>query len=583
MLADADDGLTKIDTTFDGDTVWLSIDQMAELFQRDRSVIGKHVRNIFKEGELQKESVWAKFAYTAADGKVYDVDYYNLDVIISVGYRVKSKRGTQFRIWATGILAVLSSLLMAFAPGLFLICAAMGLNALSSTMFSGTDAALTYDSLKQAGQEERYLSVAANRSQIGMLASALGSLASTLRRFLRFSGFYLVSALFSSISTLAMLLLKEPVVTEAQAARSSHSLRELPGQFAQLVRDSAAALRGCPLAAKLIAADAVISVPCYLTKMFLNEKVTSDTEGVSFYKRTQSIPVKDGDVIYIGCGEKAWPSMNKQGAEARKYTGTWYALRVVDVNKGASTVESMIDELPDASGVKYGNYQLYVNAVAAARASFDALNSKQQKSVDAKKLEKLEKLEDAIKGFRAIDDVRAQIDALPDADRLTTAEREAAKSAQRAYNALTAEQRDYLTGAQLEKITAIAAALTAMDAKHSSGSGSAYTGGHTFTTGLGPGSITGVFVDGKKLDSRYYTVSGSDVTLTADYLKTLRSGKHTVKIENATKVATGSFTLSGSGAVQSSRTGDPGVAIYFAMGAVSFLGSAAWLRKRKET
>lgn len=77
---------------------------MAELFQRDRSVIGKHVRNIFKEGELEKESVWAKFAYTATDGKVYNVDYYNLDVIISVGYRVKSKRGTQFRIWATGIL-----------------------------------------------------------------------------------------------------------------------------------------------------------------------------------------------------------------------------------------------------------------------------------------------------------------------------------------------------------------------------------------------------------------------------------------------------------------------------------------------
>ena len=63
------DGLTKIETTFDGDTVWLSIDQMAELFQRDRSVIGKHIRNIFKEGELQKESVWAKFAYTASDGK----------------------------------------------------------------------------------------------------------------------------------------------------------------------------------------------------------------------------------------------------------------------------------------------------------------------------------------------------------------------------------------------------------------------------------------------------------------------------------------------------------------------------------
>ena len=104
IIYTTEDGLTKVETTFDGDTVWLSIDQMAELFQRDRSVIGKHVRNIFKEGELEKEAVWAKFAYTATDGKVYNVDYYNLDVIISVGYRVKSKRGTQFRIWATGIL-----------------------------------------------------------------------------------------------------------------------------------------------------------------------------------------------------------------------------------------------------------------------------------------------------------------------------------------------------------------------------------------------------------------------------------------------------------------------------------------------
>ena len=82
----------------------LSIDQMAQLFGRDKSVIGKHVRAIFKDGELQKNSVWAKFAYTASDGKTYQVDYYNLDVIISVGYRVKSVQGTQFRIWATGVL-----------------------------------------------------------------------------------------------------------------------------------------------------------------------------------------------------------------------------------------------------------------------------------------------------------------------------------------------------------------------------------------------------------------------------------------------------------------------------------------------
>lgn len=318
----------------------------------------------------------------------------------------------------------------------------------------------------------------------------------------------------------------------------------------------------------------------YLTKIFLNEKVTSDEEGGSFFKRTQMIPVAAGDTIYVGCGEYAWPSMNKQETEAREYQGTWYVLHVVNASAGASYVDDLIDALPAASDVSYDNYQQYVDAADVARKAYEDLDKAEQGKVDASKLEKLE---DAIKGFRAIDDVRAQIDALPDADRLTTAEREAAKSAQKAYNALTAEQRDYLTGAQLEKITAIAAALTAMDAKHSSGSGSAYTGGHTFTTDLEPGSITGVFVDGKKLDSRYYTVSGSDVTLTADYLKTLRSGKHTVKIENAAKVATGSFTLSGSGAVQSSRTGDPGVAIYFAMGAVSFLGSAAWLRKRKET
>ena len=99
-----EDGLTKIDVQMSGETVWLTREQMAELFQRDRSVIGKHIKNIFDEGELQKESVWAKFAHTAEDGKVYPVDYYNLDVIISVGYRVKSLRGTQFRIWASSVL-----------------------------------------------------------------------------------------------------------------------------------------------------------------------------------------------------------------------------------------------------------------------------------------------------------------------------------------------------------------------------------------------------------------------------------------------------------------------------------------------
>ncbi len=104
IIYTTEDGLTKIETTFDEDTVWLSIDQMAELFQRDKSTISRHIKNIFSEGELVRESVVANFATTAADGKTYQVDYYNLDVIISVGYRVKSKRGTQFRIWVTNIL-----------------------------------------------------------------------------------------------------------------------------------------------------------------------------------------------------------------------------------------------------------------------------------------------------------------------------------------------------------------------------------------------------------------------------------------------------------------------------------------------
>ena len=104
IIYTTEDGLAKIEANFVNDTVWLSIDQMAELFQRDKSTISRHLKNIFAEGELQKESVVANFATTATDGKTYQVDYYNLDVIISVGYRVKSKRGTQFRIWATNIL-----------------------------------------------------------------------------------------------------------------------------------------------------------------------------------------------------------------------------------------------------------------------------------------------------------------------------------------------------------------------------------------------------------------------------------------------------------------------------------------------
>ena len=104
IIYQTEDGLSKIDVKVKNETVWLSLDQMADLFQRNKSTISRHIKNVFSEGELRKESVVANFATTATDGKTYLVDYYNLDVIISVGYRVKSLRGTQFRIWATSIL-----------------------------------------------------------------------------------------------------------------------------------------------------------------------------------------------------------------------------------------------------------------------------------------------------------------------------------------------------------------------------------------------------------------------------------------------------------------------------------------------
>ncbi len=104
LIYQTEDGLTKIDVSMQNETVWLSLEQMSDLFQRDKSTISRHIKNIFDEGELNRNSVVANFATTAADGKTYQVDYYNLDVIISVGYRVKSQRGVQFRIWAAGVL-----------------------------------------------------------------------------------------------------------------------------------------------------------------------------------------------------------------------------------------------------------------------------------------------------------------------------------------------------------------------------------------------------------------------------------------------------------------------------------------------
>ena len=104
LLYQTEDGKTQIEVTLENETVWLSIDQMAELFQRNKSTISRHIKGVLESGELDADSVVAFFATTAADGKQYNVAYYSLDMIISVGYRVNSHRGVQFRIWATQVL-----------------------------------------------------------------------------------------------------------------------------------------------------------------------------------------------------------------------------------------------------------------------------------------------------------------------------------------------------------------------------------------------------------------------------------------------------------------------------------------------
>ena len=101
ILYTTEDGSTKLQVHLEEDTVWLSQKQIAELFNKSRVTITQHINNVFKEGELEENAVCRNFRHTAEDGKTYDTRYFNLDVIISVGYRVKSKRGTQFRIWAT--------------------------------------------------------------------------------------------------------------------------------------------------------------------------------------------------------------------------------------------------------------------------------------------------------------------------------------------------------------------------------------------------------------------------------------------------------------------------------------------------
>lgn len=178
-----------------------------------------------------------------------------------------------------GVLGVFSALAMASAPGLGLICTAMALKALGYNMLSGTAEALIYDSLKMAGREKDYIKVDANASICMKIATALGSLASLLAGVLRYAGYYLADAVSALLSALAAARLEEPIVTDEQAARERHTLRELPARLRVHILDSADCLRGSALARRLIAADAVISLPSYLTSMFVQQRLTEQGGG----------------------------------------------------------------------------------------------------------------------------------------------------------------------------------------------------------------------------------------------------------------------------------------------------------------
>ena len=174
----------------------------------------------------------------------------------------------------SGVLCIFSALTMAFAPGLGLICTAMGLKALGYNLLSGTEEALVYDSLKAVGREKEYIQVDAKSTVFMKLASALGSLASLLAGVLSAAGYYLADAAVGLVSALAAAGLVEPVVTEEQAARSRHSLGELPARLRVHIRESIACLRSSGTVRRIIAADAVIALPSYLTSMFVQQRMT---------------------------------------------------------------------------------------------------------------------------------------------------------------------------------------------------------------------------------------------------------------------------------------------------------------------
>ncbi len=208
----------------------------------------------------------------------------------------------------------------------------------------------------------------------------------------------------------------------------------------------------------------------YLVKTFLNDKVTTNKEGSSYYKRTRYVPVKSGDYINIGVGEYAWPSMNNQETEARNYTGSWYRLDVISADKGADRVISLINALPSVKRIDFS----YEDKVKSIRSIYNILTSSEQAKVT--NIDKLKEAEARIEFLRQIEDVKTLLGKIPAASKITLKDKAAVMAADAAYKKLTDEQKQYITVGDVKNYNDAIDKLTELGAFSSGGAPSKIVG-----------------------------------------------------------------------------------------------------------
>lgn len=192
----------------------------------------------------------------------------------------------------------------------------------------------------------------------------------------------------------------------------------------------------------------------FLVKTFLNEKVTSNAEGSSFYKRTESIPVVAGDTIYIGCGLRDWPSMNNQAGNTQSNDGTWYILRVISASGSYQLVQERLADLPDSDSIDYTSYEKYEKEIDEAEAAFKSLDTEQQAQVNVDAVDNLNKLVEKVQSYRKLKAFKATIKALPRPADATLDHMEAIRAAQREFEEiqLDPDLRDSLSVAETKKM-----------------------------------------------------------------------------------------------------------------------------------